>query len=256
MTGAASYNIQYRIVGTTTWLTATSSSASVIISSLTPASTYEFQVQAVCSGSTTGSWSALKNFVTLGSCGVPGGLTTGVLTPTTAVVSWTAVTGAVSYNLSYTQASSVSWTTVSTSSTSYTLTGLTAGVLYDYKVQTVCSSGTSGFSLANTFTTPPAAHHTDEIFDIYNSGTDENIPVNIYPNPTSDKITVAYTLNATQQISISVTDYMGRIVSQIQENAFQEAGDHEYSYMLPGKGLYFVKMTVDNRISVFKVVKL
>lgn len=66
VTGASSYNLRYRKVATTTWSTTTSASTSKSISALTAGTTYEFQVQAVCSG-TSGAYSASKQFSTTNS---------------------------------------------------------------------------------------------------------------------------------------------------------------------------------------------
>src|SRR5690606_5756470 len=88
-----------------------------------------------------------------GTCSAPNGLAASSVTSSSANVSWGAVSGAVSYNLQYkTNAASI-WNTVSTTSTSYGLTGLAASTTYNYQVQTVCSSGSSPYSNASTFTT-------------------------------------------------------------------------------------------------------
>ena len=89
-----------------------------------------------------------------GSCGTPTGLTASSITNTSATVSWTAVSGAVTYNLQWKATSSSTWTTVSgLTTTSQSLTGLTAGTAYQFQVQTVCSAGTSAYSAASSFTT-------------------------------------------------------------------------------------------------------
>jgi len=89
-----------------------------------------------------------------GSCGTPTGLASSSITNTSATVSWTAVTGAVTYNLQWKASSSSTWTTVSgITTTSRNLTGLTAGTAYQFQVQTICSGGTSAYSAPSSFTT-------------------------------------------------------------------------------------------------------
>lgn len=61
-------------------------------------------------------------------------------------VSWNAVSGANSYDLSYRVNGNNNWTNINTSNTSYQLSGLTACTSYDLKVRAVCSSGNSNFS--------------------------------------------------------------------------------------------------------------
>ncbi len=67
--GAVSYNIQYRQTGTTTWTSTTATSTSKAISGLSSGATYEFQVQTVCSGSSTSAFSGSATFSTTGSSG-------------------------------------------------------------------------------------------------------------------------------------------------------------------------------------------
>lgn len=50
VTGAAGYNVQYKIVGSATWASGTSTINSFPVSGLTASTNYEFQVQTVCSG--------------------------------------------------------------------------------------------------------------------------------------------------------------------------------------------------------------
>lgn len=88
-----------------------------------------------------------------GTCSAPSGLASSNVTSSSANVSWGAVSGAVSYNLQYQASGSGTWTTLSTTSTSYGLSGLAASTTYNYQVQTVCSSGSSAYSNASTFTT-------------------------------------------------------------------------------------------------------
>ena len=68
VSGAASYNVQYRVVGAATWTSTTSTTNSKAITGLTASSNYEFQVQTVCTGSTS-AFSASATFTTLPATG-------------------------------------------------------------------------------------------------------------------------------------------------------------------------------------------
>lgn len=155
VTGAISYNVQYRQVGSATWTTATDSTNTFNASGLTAATNYEWQVQTVCSSTSVSAFTASTTFITTGGCAAPGGLAASAITDTTAVLGWTAVTGAGSYNLQWTDSVAALWTTVSgLTGNSYNLTGLTAGTSYQFQVQTVCSSSdSSAYSSPVTFTT-------------------------------------------------------------------------------------------------------
>lgn len=91
------------------------------------------------------------------SCATPGGLVSGSITNTSALLSWTS-TGAATYNLNWKLASSSTWTTVTgLTSTSYSLTGLSACNSYNFQVQGVCSGTPGSFSAASSFTTTGCA---------------------------------------------------------------------------------------------------
>ena len=84
------------------------------------------------------------------SCGTPGNLTATATSTTSALVSWGAVTGAGSYQLSYKLSSSSTWSNpVNLTSTSYTLNGLTAASTYNVRVSATCSGVVSGFATAS-----------------------------------------------------------------------------------------------------------
>ena len=61
---ASLYNIRYRKVGASSWTTTTTTTNLKSLTGLTATSTYEFQVTATCSGTTT-SWSAIETFNTI-----------------------------------------------------------------------------------------------------------------------------------------------------------------------------------------------
>ncbi|NHM08065.1 hypothetical protein G4D82_12605 [Flavobacterium sp. CYK-4] len=151
VTGATSYNIQYRKTGTTTWTTTTSTSASKALTGLTAATGYDFQVQAVCL--INSAYSPIANFSTLAySCGTPTALSATSITGTSATISWAAVSGATSYNLQYRIVGTTAWTTTTSSTTSKALTGLTHSSAYEFQVQAVCVI-TSAYSTPATFNT-------------------------------------------------------------------------------------------------------
>lgn len=91
-------------------------------------------------------------------CGAPGGLTSSAITTSGATLSWTAVSGAVSYDVDYKLTSSGTWTNAATATnaTSINLSGLTSSTAYDWRVRTNCSSATSAYTAAQ-FTTAGVA---------------------------------------------------------------------------------------------------
>jgi Pregnancy-associated plasma protein-A/Secretion system C-terminal sorting domain/Fibronectin type III domain len=114
-----------------------------------------------------------------GSCGTPSGLNATGITQTGATLNWTAVSGAVTYNLQWKLSSSGTWTTITgITGTSRALTGLTANTSYDYQVQAVCASATGSYSTPASFTTQPTGGCVDQYEANNTNATAKVIPVN------------------------------------------------------------------------------
>ncbi len=154
VTGATSYNVQYRIVGAAAWTSTTSTINSRAITGLTASSNYEFQVQTVCVSGTS-AFTASTTFTTSAppACNATSGLTASAITATSATLGWAAVTGAVSYNVQYRIVGAAAWTSATSATNSVAISGLTASSNYEFQVQTVCSAGSSAFTASATFAT-------------------------------------------------------------------------------------------------------
>lgn len=112
------------------------------------------------------------------TCATPSGLTTTNITTTSATINWTAVSGALSYNVSFRASGNSSWTSGNVTSTGAILSGLSASTAYEWQVQTVCSGATSSYSSLVTFTTSGTATCTDNYEPNNSSGTAKTAPLN------------------------------------------------------------------------------
>lgn len=146
------------------------------------------------------------------ACTDPGGLASSGITATAATVSWTAVSGAVSYTVEYKANSSSTWITAAaaTTATSVNLTGLTASTLYDWRVRTNCSASSSNFVQAQ-FTTA-AASTCPGPFDVSTNGTlsgAATIPLNTdvrgLINPSGDNDYYRFTITTGGTATITLT---------------------------------------------------
>ncbi len=88
-----------------------------------------------------------------GSCNAPTGLAAGNITQNSATLSWNPVSGAANYTLDYKQQGSNTWTSVTTTATSHTLTGLVPNTTYEARVRAKCGSNNSPYSSTISFTT-------------------------------------------------------------------------------------------------------
>lgn len=82
----------------------------------------------------------------------PSGLSTSAITSSSATLSWSAATGATSYNVQV-RPQGGSWSTFSSSTTSYSLSGLSSATTYEWQVRATNSAGSSSYSSYISFTT-------------------------------------------------------------------------------------------------------
>ena len=158
VSGAASYNVQYRVVGAATWTSATAATNLYNASGLTIAANYEWQVRTVCTSGSS-AYTTSRTFTTAGvSCGVPSALTSSGIGTAGATLAWGAVSGATNYNLQWKASASATWITVAALATnSYSLSGLASCTAYQFQVQANCSGTLSAYSSAASFTTTGCA---------------------------------------------------------------------------------------------------
>jgi hypothetical protein len=104
-------------------------------------------------------WSEVSDFgaFTLGNvntrCATPSALSAANITTDLATISWSAIPGAVSYDVSYMPTTLCCWTNALTTATSINLTGLNYSTTYDWKVRANCSLTSSSAYRQTQFTT-------------------------------------------------------------------------------------------------------
>jgi hypothetical protein len=155
VSGATNYTAQYRPSTSSIWLGAgNTTGTSINLSGLAAGTTYVWSVKSDCSAySTENSFATLATTAT--GCNIPAGLTTTSITESSAVASWTAVTGATSYSVQYKSSTATTWNTINTTSTSTSISGLSAGTSYDWKVKADCSSYSTAVTFITTSVTAP-----------------------------------------------------------------------------------------------------
>lgn len=228
---APSYQLRYRISGTTTWTVVNNVSSPYQLGNLVCNTHYQWQVRSVCPTASTihySAWSVTASFTTLtcnnSACATPTGLTANVNSQG-GLLSWNAVNGAISYNIRYRPANSNIYVNANSTSTFLQIGNLTPGTAYEWQVQAVCASpaGTvnqSAWSAPAFFTTP--------------------LLVTVYPNPASDRATISVNVDEAVNAVIEVRDMFGKVVYQEQRTMMN--GEHEFDLNTTGfnEGWYSV----------------
>ncbi len=155
VTGAVSYHVRYRIIGTTNWQMTTVAGTSYQATGLTPGANYEWQVETICtSGSSI--FTISTDFITIPlTCDIPNNQITSNIYYYGGTFTWDAAPGAISYNLRYRATGTSTWTTVLVTQPTYSVYSLTQTTEYEWQVQTNCTGGgVSAFGNSVIFTTP------------------------------------------------------------------------------------------------------
>ncbi len=164
----AYYVVRYRPIGDATWTEGTAAASPTTILDLTNGTTYEFAVAAVNSAG-PGAFSDTASATPQAAATAPAtpAAPTATAGDASATVSWTApddggsaITG---YVLQYAVTGTAAWETHPDegSGTSRSVTGLTNGTTYDFRVRAVNSVGTSEYSAVETATPVAAATRPD-----------------------------------------------------------------------------------------------
>jgi hypothetical protein len=155
VTGATGYDVDYKLSSSATWINVVSGSASnsVDLSGITEGSNYNWRVRTICAPGVTSTYTE-SQFTTVPLCNAPSGLASSAITSSSATVSWSAVSGANSYDVDYKISTASLWSSaaIATTATSVNIGGLSALTAYDWRVRTNCSTESSGYA-GSSFTT-------------------------------------------------------------------------------------------------------
>jgi hypothetical protein len=204
--------------------------------------TNNLQVRAVCTVNRISNWSTSAEFTTI-ACESVANVTVGSVTANSAVISWTAPTGAtrfvVNYGFQGFDQGTGSFDTVE-NATSCTLSGLTANTPYDVYVRTLCEGGTaSAWSSVVNFTTSRSTG-----IDDVNAAN-----VSLYPNPASSTVTLK---GIEGKATVTVVDMNGRVMMTVETQP--AASDVTIDVTDMAQGAYFVRIVGEQVNAIRKLI--
>ncbi|MFN8153099.1 MAG: M43 family zinc metalloprotease [Bacteroidia bacterium] len=290
VSGASSYNVQYRSVGSATWTSTTSTTTSKAISGLSAATNYEFQVQAVCSTS-TGTFSASGTFTTAAA----------------------ACTDAYESNNSRAASKSIPFNTnisakigTGTDKDWFTFTTV-AGATYlkvvldqlpaDYDLKlygpnggTLATSALGGTSTETIIrNTASTSTYYVQVYPFSSTGYNANVcyrlrvnsagssfrqgspeeytegninpdkmnsidGISLYPNPSSDVVNLSFFMDNDSPVQLEVLDLLGKSVYAASFSGIEGFNKTEFSTTGMNNGVYFLRIIQDNMSVVQKFV--
>jgi hypothetical protein len=289
---AVSYNVQYKTSAATSWINTSTTSTSIVLSGLSASSTYNVQVQAVCT-SGTGSFSMI-NFTT-SSAATPANCTDPYESNNS---SNKAKAIAVNSNLNalISTATDVDWfkfnNTSSATNIRIELTGLPANFdvyLYNpsgtlisqsintgttaetinwnttlvgtYKIRIIGAGG--GFNASQCYTVRASISNIafregwdySENETNFDANKSEIIIANVFPNPTNGKLNVILDATEAQNAQLRICDVTGR--TALQHNATCVSGSNTFILDMESLPNGYYLLVIDNgkTSSTIRVVK-
>ena len=170
-------------------------------------------------------------------CDVPTGLTVGTVTHESIAISWDANANVSSWNIQYRPVGGTLNSATSTTN-SYTITGLAPETTYQIQVQANCNDGqTSDWTAYVSGTTLTGVNNY-----LLNS-------ISLYPNPANDVINVQCTMYNVQLVE--VIDVYGKVINTI--NVIDTPAQINVSTL--ASGMYFVRVTTEEGVATKSFVK-
>ena len=200
--------------------------------------TYTAKVRAICREDRYSDWSETTTFTTT-TCQSVSNVQVSNITTNSATVTWNAPDNAETFEVNYGQSGFTqgSGTIVTANGGSYTITGLTASMVYDVYVRTVCELGVySDWSTVKSFETSNNA-----IDDVDNS------LISLYPNPASSTVTLT---GIEGTATVTVVDMNGRETGKWTVNN----GELTIDVTEMAQGAYFVRIVGEKVNAIRKLI--
>lgn len=235
-TPASKYRIQYKRIADTSFNnTIQSLTPSKNLTNLEPSTTYVYQIRSVCDPSLS-AWCG-DTLTTQQGCARPQNINISATTPTTATITWEAVTDVSKYRLRFRKLGTTAWTSlvIPSTSTSRTITGLTPNTAYEFQMRTQCVTNNefSLYTTTNGFLTSARIAEDELLHDI-----------TLFPNPSSGSFTLSLFSELETAVSIKIINALGQEL--VVKSILLEGGNNTltFSEILPN-GYYNVQLQND-----------
>ncbi len=237
--------------GGTTYLWSTGATSQSIVVSTAGSYTVKVTNAAGCQSA-----SSAATVVTYNVCAKPTGLVTSNITATAAKLSWTAVTCAVGYQYEYRVKGTIPYTVGQVTGINKTITGLTPGTIYQWRVVTACKINpdtitSNGYTNGPEFTTLSAAFAGNDGGGALDAKVEKGLVASVMPNPARSIATVRVS-NATGMVYIKLTDLAGKLIWQSKATQ-QNSSDIDVSRL--AQGSYLIVVKDEKELVTLKLIK-
>lgn len=253
--GASSYSLRYRMIANPAnpWINVNGLLApGYTLTNLANNAIYEVQGATFCSASNAlSTYSNSVLFNTSTSCIAPMNIIDTLTTSIKSTIKWQAVPGALSYMIRYKKSSTMNWLNTQSTSNSKLIMGLSPSTTYNVEVKTNCSNTNVSSWSSYSFTTPVLKPSGSS-----NNNNDIDESINIFPNPSSGKVNIDFSLAAANNIQLKVIDLDGRVLKIIQ-GKYEVGPQHiEIDLSELSDALYVIQLFEGNELKEVQKIKL
>ncbi len=247
VSGVSEYQVRYRRALTSTWSNLLTTTTSRVVQVLVQNKVYDYRVRSKCPDGTWSDMSPIDKFRTV-QCLAPVNLTHTQQNNNKVKVEWTNYDYSDKYQIFFREAGTSTWSKMVTyyeGMNFRVLNNLTPGATYEWKVRSWCEVSYGPFSAIETFTNASARDLGELSFGI----------VNLYPNPTSNTLNTNFTIGKDSDVSISITDVLGRTIYQNSANYNEGSNTERIDVSSFEAGYYMIQISDGENVSTKKFVK-
>jgi hypothetical protein len=233
VSSASSYKVRYKKHSDALYgPSINAASTTYTFNGLSPNTSYDFQVRAVCANGQLSDWKKITSSTI--ACPVPTGGTVIALTPTTATLDWNDMVCATGYRIRYKQLDQDEWTHYVTSTASTkVLTGLLPATDYEAQVATLCGTDSSAYSASIQWQTTYRLSVSDNATGVYN----------VFPNPSNGEFSLNFTATADNTpVLITIQNVYGQTVFSGSRTYHQGLNEDKITIPNANGGMYLIKV--------------
>ena len=251
MANAIGYNLQFKLTSETNWTTLNALTNMVTVSNLEMCAEYEFQVETICVGTSSG---YSDSFIFMTACPlpcdeIPMNLDTIVVNDINAIVNWEPTTNALSYRVRFKEAALTNWTEFVTTAVEDELFDLEECKEYEFQVKAICNA-----DLESEYS--PSMFFETDCFVGTNDLPTGVSALNIFPNPFKESFQISIEMESRQSVNLQLLNAVGKTV--FAEDKALHSGSNNWSISIQNElpnGVYFVKMTGEHGDLIRKILK-
>ena len=256
-----SYTVQYRLAGTTVWtsiaLTSpTPNNLPVKIVGLRKCTTYEWRVLRNCTAASVAE-SRNETFTTKGCptpcASLPRDLVVTNSVADSAKLTWIMPATGLVYEVRYggtLDSSFITATSARLTTNVFVMRGLVNCRYYTVQVRTICANGVASDWVSKSFRLGTTCFADDQFAANGTSNPSYVTEFGVYPNPGTESIQVAYTLEQDANIKIELMNLQGQIVNRL-DGGNQEVGNYVQTLDQLGHlntGIYMVVISANGKV--------